>query len=206
MVDHDDVQAALSARLDGEDANIANDVLDAHLAECAECQRYWDQSLRLSRSLSFVDAEGPMSPPEDLSDVIYAGVETEFRRVSARRVLFMSLCRVVLVLLAVVYLVWAGRLLVPEVTDLVLGAASVRVGIAAALLFVSWKPSQIPGVLLIVGAMFGFSLGFAVLETITGGAAPWPQLFTLLFTCAVLVTMWAVDNGNPLRVLNARPM
>lgn len=202
MVDHNDVQAALSARIDGEDPAIADDVLDAHLAECPECQRYWEQSLRFSRSLSLV----PMSPPDNLSDVIYAGVETEFQRVSARRVLLMTACRVTLVLLALVYVVWAGRLLSPETADVELGAASVRVGIAAALLFVSWKPSQIPGVLLIVGAMFGFSLGFAVLETVTGGTAPWSQLLTLLFTCAVLVAMWVVDNGNPLRVLNARPM
>lgn len=201
MVDHNDIQAALSARIDGEDTAIADDVIDAHLAECPECQRYWE----LSRSLSFVGAD-PMSPPDNLSDVIYAGVETEFQRVSARRVLLMTACRVTLVLLALVYVVWAGRLLSPEMADVELGAASVRVGIAAALLFVSWKPSQIPGVLLIVGAMFGFSLGFAVLETVTGGTAPWSQLLTLLFTCAVLVAMWVVDNGNPLRVLNARPM
>lgn len=205
MVDHNDVQAALSARIDGEDTDIPNDVLDAHLAECVECQRYWEQSLRLSRSLSFAGA-GPMTPPDNLSEVIYAGVEPEFRRVSSRRVLLLTAGRILLALLAVVYVVWAGRLLVPEMTDLDLSAASVRVGIAAALLFVCWKPSQIPGVLLIVGAMFGFSLGFAVLETVTGGSAPWAQLLTLLFTCAVLVFMWAVDNGNPLRVLNARPM
>lgn len=202
MVDHNDVQAALSARIDGENSAIADDVVDAHLAECPECQRYWEQSLLLSRSLSFV----PMSPPDDLSDAIYAGVESEFQRVSARRVLLMTACRVVLVLLALIYVVWAGRLLTAEMSDLVLGAASVRVGIAAALLFVSWKPSQIPGVLLIVGAMFGFSVGFAVLEAITGGTAPWTQLLTLLFTCAVLVAMWAVDYGNPLRVLTSRPI
>lgn len=202
MVDHNDVQAALSARIDGENSAIADDVVDAHLAECPDCQRYWEQSLLLSRSLSFV----PMSPPDDLSDVIYAGVESEFQRVSARRVLLMTACRVVLVLLALIYVVWAGRLLTAEMSDLVLGAASVRVGIAAALLFVSWKPSQIPGVLLIVGAMFGFNLGFAVLEAITGGTAPWTQLLTLLFTCAVLVAMWAVDYGNPLRVLTSRPI
>lgn len=202
MVDHNDVQAALSARIDGENSAIADDVVDAHLAECPECQRYWEQSLQLSRSLNFV----PMSPPDDLSDVIYAGVESEFQRVSARRVLLMTACRVVLVLLALIYVVWAGRLLTAEMSDLVLGAASVRVGIAAALLFVSWKPSQIPGVLLIVGAMFGFNLGFAVLEAITGGTAPWTQLLTLLFTCAVLVAMWAVDYGNPLRVLTSRPI
>ena len=54
--------------------------------------------------------------------------------------------------------------------------------------------------------MFGFSLSFAVLEAITGGAAPWAQLLTLLFTSVVLVAMWVVDYGNPLKVLNAKPV
>ena len=198
MIDHGDVQAALSARIDGEDSNLDDDIVDAHLAECDECKKFWEQSLRMSRSLNVA---GDMTPPEDLTELIYAGVEPEFQRVSARRVLLMSICRVVLVLLAVVYLVWAGRILGTD-----LESASVRVGIAAALLFVSWKPSQIPGVLLIIGAMFGFSLGFAVLEGITGGQAPWTRLLTLLFTCGVLVAMWVVDYGNPLKALNAKPV
>lgn len=198
MVDHGDIQAALSARIDGEDSHLDDDIVDAHLAECSECQKFWEQSLRMSRSLNVA---GDMTPPEDLTELIYAGVEPEFQRVSARRVLLMSICRVVLMLLAVIYLVWAGRILGTD-----LESASVRVGIAAALLFVSWKPSQIPGVLLIIGAMFGFSIGFAVLEAITGGQAPWTRLLTLLFTCGVLVAMWVVDYGNPLKVLNAKPV
>lgn len=198
MIDHGDIQAALSARIDGEDSHLDDDVVDAHLAECPECKKFWEQSLKMSRSLNVA---GDMMPPEDLTELIYAGVEPEFQRVSARRVLLMSICRVVLVLLAVIYLVWAGRILGTD-----LESASVRVGIAAALLFVSWKPSQIPGVLLIIGAMFGFSIGFAVLEAITGGQAPWTQLLTLLFTCGVLVAMWVVDYGNPLKVLNAKPV
>lgn len=198
MVDHGDIQAALSARIDGEDSHLDDDIVDAHLAECSECQKFWEQSLRMSRSLNVA---GDMTPPEDLTELIYAGVEPEFQRVSARRVFLLSMCRVVLVLLAVIYLVWAGRILGTD-----LESASVRVGIAASLLFVSWKPSQIPGVLLIIGAMFGFSIGFAVLEAITGGQAPWAPLLTLLFTCGVLVAMWVVGYGNPLKVLNAKPV
>lgn len=204
MVDHSDVQAALSARIDGEEAGINNDVVDAHLAECPECQEYWEQSLQLSRSLSYVEADGSLAPPDDLSEAIYAGVQDEFRRVSSRRVVLMSFCRVLLMILALVYVVWAGRLLASGDPDI--SSASVRVGIAVSLLFVAWKPSQIPGVLLIVGAMFGFSLGFGVLEAISGGVAPWSQLATLLVTCAVLVCTWVIDYGNPLRVLNARPI
>lgn len=203
MVDHSDIQAALSARIDGEDTgHLDDDVVDAHLAECDQCRKYWEQSLQLSRSLSYVEADGSLAPPDDLSDAIYAGVQEEFRRVSSRRVVLMTVCRILLVCLAVVYLVWSGRLLAgpPDI-----GSASVRVGIAAALLFVAWKPSQIPGVLLIVGAMFGFSLGFGVLEAVSGDA-PWGQLVTLFITCALLVFTWIVDYGNPLRVLNARPI
>ena len=198
MIDHGDVQAALSSRIDGEDSNLDDDIVDAHLAECDECKKFWEQSLRMSRSLNVA---GDMMPPEDLTELIYAGVEPEFRRVSARRIMLLTVCRVVLALLALVYVVWAGRILSTD-----LEGAAVRVGIAVALLFVSWKPSQIPGVLLIVGAMFGFSLSFAVLEAITGGAAPWAQLLTLLFTSVVLVAMWVVDYGNPLKVLNAKPV
>ena len=33
MVDHGDIQAALSARIDGEDSHLDDDIVDAHLAE-----------------------------------------------------------------------------------------------------------------------------------------------------------------------------
>ena len=216
MISHAEVQAALSARIDGEEAGLDKAVVDAHLAHCPECASFWERSLVLSRSLSFVEADGSMSPPEDLSDVIYAGVETEFRKLASRRLLGLSIGRVILGVLAVLYILWAGQLVAgsggadmdPEMASLLIGAAAVRVGIAAALLLVAWKPNQIPGVLLIVGAMFGFTIGFAVLDAVSGEAtAPWLHLGMLLFTSAALVFMWVADRGpsNPLRTLSAGP-
>ncbi|MDK8795096.1 zf-HC2 domain-containing protein [Corynebacterium sp. MSK044] len=216
MISHAEVQAALSARIDGEDTGLDNTVIDAHLDHCPECSSFWERSLALSRSLSFVEADGSMAPPEDLSDVIYAGVETEFHKLASRRLLGLSIGRVILAILAVLYIVWAGQLVVgsgaaeidPDVASLLIGAAAVRIGIAAALLLVAWKPNQIPGVLLIVGAMFGFTVGFAVLDAVSGAApAQWLHLGMLLFTCAALVFMWVADRGpsNPLRTLSAQP-
>lgn len=234
MISHEQVQAALSARLDGEEAGVDDAVVDAHLAQCPECAAYWERSLALSRSLGSVDNAGAMAPPADLSDAIFAGVESEFQKVASRRLVAMSIGRVILAVLAVVYVVWAGRLVMeagsvaamfpdpmmasgspvldvnPQMASLYIGAAAVRVGIAAALLFVAWKPGQIPGVLLIVGAMFGFTIGFVVLDAFTGGnATPWMQTLTLLLTCAALVYMWGADRGmkvaTALRSLGANP-
>ncbi len=216
MISHAEVQAALSARIDGEDTGLDNSVIDAHLDHCAECSSFWERSLALSRSLSIVEADGSMAPPDDLSDVIYAGVETEFHKLASRRLLGLSIGRVILAILAVLYILWAGQLVAgsgaaeldPEVASLLIGAAAVRVGIAAALLLVAWKPNQIPGVLLIVGAMFGFTVGFAVLDAVSGDTpAQWLHLGMLLFTSVALVFMWVADRGpsNPLRTLSAGP-
>nr|WP_305083430.1 zf-HC2 domain-containing protein [Corynebacterium sp. CCUG 70398] len=217
MVSHSEVQKALSARIDGEDPGLDNAVLDAHLAGCPECLAFWERSLRLTSSLSLVEADGAMVPPTDLSDVIFAGVEGEFRRVSSRRVVALAVGRILLVVLGVVHAFWAGDyvLSATAVTDdsstaqLLIGVAAVHVGITSALLFAAWKPAQIPGILLIVGAMFGFTVGFVVLEAVSGsGTAPWMQLFTLLLTCAALVFMWFADKGlaNPLRRLSSGPL
>lgn len=216
MISHSEVQKALSARIDGESPGLDNSVIDAHLAGCPECLAFWERSLRLSQSLSLVEADGSMAPPEDLSEAIFAGVESEFRRVSARRVVALAVGRIVLIFLAVIHAVWAGRYVVsfaaveePGYAQLLIGTAAVHVGITAALAFAAWKPGQIPGVLLIVGAMFGFTVGFVVLDAVSGsGQTPWWQLFTLLLTCAGLVFMWFADKGlsNPLRTLSARPV
>lgn len=232
MLSHSEVQAAISARIDGEEPGLDPSLIDAHIAQCPECNAYWERSLALSRSLGLVEKDGGMAPPRDLTDVIVAGVEDEFRRVAARRMVALSVGRVVLVALAGLYLVWAGSLVAgaggfvpanpgvggdvlapeadPQAASFMIGAAAVRIGIAAALMLVAWKPGQIPGVLLIVGAMFGFTVGFAVLDAIMGGTAAYGwQMLTLFVTCAALVFMWVADKGprvtNPIRAISADP-
>lgn len=221
MLSHSDIQKALSARIDGEVPGIDDAVVDAHLAQCGECAAFWDRSLALSRSLSFVEADTALTPPADLTDVIVAGVESEFRRRLANRAVALAVNKVVLAIVAALHTVWAAKLVIsagkasalalnadPALAPLFVGAAAVRVGIAAALLFVCWKPAQIPGVLLIVGAMFGFSLSFAVLDAVSGsGVAPWREMTLLTVTALALACMWVLDRGmrNPLTTLNSSP-
>ncbi|GAB3079653.1 zf-HC2 domain-containing protein [Corynebacterium aquatimens] len=229
MISHDEVQAALSARIDGEESTVDAAVVEAHVAHCDKCRAYWERAVALSDNFGAANAND-FSPPVDLADSILAGVEGEFQRVAARRQVGVAIARVVLACLSALYVVWAGRLVVeasrfsvetaagdvaaagadPMVGTLLIGAAAVRIGIAVALLFAAWKPQQLIGVLIIVGAMLGFTLGFTVLAAVSGThQMPWGEVSTLAVTCAALCALWAADSGvfarRPWRQLGASP-
>ncbi len=108
MLTHSQVQAAISAQLDGEEAELSADVIDAHLEHCAECRAFRDKAAALSRSLSFVEpADSGMAPPTDLSEVILAGVEPEWKRASSARQANLTVARIALVVMGLVFAVWA---------------------------------------------------------------------------------------------------
>ncbi|MBA4505434.1 zf-HC2 domain-containing protein [Corynebacterium sanguinis] len=197
MLSHDQVRAALSARVDGESSGLDDAVVDAHVAECAECSAYYQRILSLSRNLRFAEIGGGMAPPENLSTVILAGVEGEWRKLSQRRMVLLTLCRVALVAAALVWLAWAVMHLVNGGES---GTASVRLGVATALAYTAARPAQIPGIALVVGTMFTFTLGFvvrdAVLDTGSGVA---PHVLILLPTLIALLGTLAVDRGPQLR-------
>ena len=83
MVSHEEVQAALSARIDGEKAELDDAIVDAHVSGCAECRAFLDRSLALSQSLG---GDSAMAPPQDLSAAILAGVDNEWRRFARRSI------------------------------------------------------------------------------------------------------------------------
>ena len=109
MIDCARVQAALSARLDGEDTGVPDDVVDAHLSGCVECQAFFEQAARLNRQLRLTEVPVGDAVP-DLSEVILAGVEPVRRRRAASRVLGLALSRVMLILVGLGLVVWAYRL------------------------------------------------------------------------------------------------
>ncbi|WKD58025.1 hypothetical protein CAPI_07435 [Corynebacterium capitovis DSM 44611] len=199
MVEHEEVQAALSARVDGEPSTLDWAVVDAHLEHCEECRRYWDQLLTLSRTLRV----GQFEPPRDLSQVILAGVESEWRRVSRRRALVVAVGRVLLGSAAVVWVMWAVGLLTgvdwdadAELARLLVSTSSQRLGVAVALGFAAWKPRFIPGIALVVGTMFTFTLGFAVRDAVDGEAgSALGHVAILLFSLFALAVTWAADRG-----------
>lgn len=211
MISHDEVQAALSARIDGERPLIDDAVVDAHLAQCPDCQRFWERSLALNQSLNLADADAAMAPP-DLSDVILAGVSDQWHKLEQRRMVTLAIGRVGLVAMA---LVWAAWAIVPvasagEPDPASLSFASVRFGVSLALGLSAWKPSQVPGVLLVVGTMFTFTAGFAVRDALLGLGEISPGLVVVpLLTSLALVWTWAADRGIEVRrawaLLNADP-
>ncbi|WP_293830784.1 zf-HC2 domain-containing protein [uncultured Corynebacterium sp.] len=214
MVSHEEVQAALSARIDGEKAELDDAIVDAHVSGCEECRAFLDRSLALSQSLSQPLGGGTddaMAPPQDLSAAILAGVDNEWRRFARRREIGMAVGRLMLGAMAVVWVLWAMRLILSGGEEpVVASAASVRFGVALALGFTAWRPQQIPGVVLIVGTMFTFTVGFAVRDFVLGtGAFELAGVLIPLMSLVALVWTWVADRGGALRrawqMLDARP-
>lgn len=54
VVDCSAIQAALSAKLDGEPTGLDDAVIEAHLANCEECRNYYNRAAELNRMLNFL--------------------------------------------------------------------------------------------------------------------------------------------------------
>lgn len=121
------VRAALSARLDGEASGVDDDVVDAHLSACADCRAWFDQAVRLNRSLLIGPADDKeqklpdVSLPFDdepaepdftaLSEKILSTVEPERRRRERSWRLVAGTARALLVVLGALYLAWGVSLI-----------------------------------------------------------------------------------------------
>lgn len=229
MIDHDQVQAALSARLDGEPAGLPDDVVDAHVDGCAECRDYWERSLRLYRALGL--NQDPMSPP-DLSETILAGVEPEWRRTANARFVGLSIARLLLVLLGLAFTFVAVGMIAdsgglvsvgpdgqtlspgadPRTANLLAEGAAFRLALAAGLFTAAWRPGLVSGLIPVIAALWTFMLGFTARDLFLGlaGTEQIANLVLLLLTALVLGWTWLNDNGFPrLRsaweALNSRP-
>ncbi|MGO1465866.1 MAG: zf-HC2 domain-containing protein [Candidatus Corynebacterium faecigallinarum] len=116
---HQQVRAALSARLDGEPgpAGLGDDTVDAHLAACEPCQQWFADASDLNRRLRMSLApETPPAPtdPGALAEHM-AQVADDTPQLSHRlrnRGLPLVIARLVLLACAVGYVVWAVLLLV----------------------------------------------------------------------------------------------
>lgn len=235
MLSHEDVRAAASARLDGEDYALADDVLDAHLAGCAECAAFVDNAVALHRTLRGESVREGMAPPQDLADVILAGVEPEWRAAAASRQAQLSVARVLLVTIGAALVVWAIAQVVgaarltdvvgygpagtvlspdsePERAALMIEGAALRLGLASGLFFVAWRPASAPGLLPMVTTMLMFLAGFAMRDIAMGtlGMERVYTLLALLVAVAALGWTWASDRGFAPRMwwrqLNAEPV
>lgn len=207
MVDCQGIQAALSARLDGEPTGMDDAVIDTHLAHCEACRTFYDRAAALNRKLSLSAVEPRTMVPPDLSEIILAEVEPQWRRRANTRVIANTVLRLVLVVLAVVYTVWAGTMLGgtasisaqddPLTARLAAEAATFRLGLAVGLFFAAWKPSIITGMLPIFGALWTFSFGFAARDLLidTADSTTATTIVLLLVSALVLGMTWLNHLG-----------
>ncbi|ALU18344.1 zf-HC2 domain-containing protein [Corynebacterium pseudotuberculosis] len=204
MLTCDHVQAALSARLDGEPTGIDDDVLDAHLSTCLECRAFYEEAARFNRSLAFGDATERENAP-DLSEAILAGVEPMWRQQAATRAWNLALARVIMVLLGIGWAAWAIVLLIQSGSQaadalgnvdtmherLLSEAAATRCALAFGLFFAAWQPRITGGLLPLFGALWTFSFGLGAKELIFGEFSGSSALQLGLLFLSVLCLLWS---------------
>ncbi|VEH04296.1 hypothetical membrane protein [Corynebacterium kutscheri] len=216
------VQAALSAQLDGEPSPLDSDLIDVHVAGCVQCRAFYDRAADVNRLFAFSDVE--IKVP-DLSDEILAGVESTWRRQATTRTLNAFLSRIAMVIVGVGWVLWAIALLMTNATDASSAVAvdpyymrvsmetvSLRCAIGFGLLFASWQPRVAGGLLPMMGALWMFSFGFAVRDFALGqlNQETLTYLLLVLFSLLVLLWNWSVSHGwvyvsSLIRSLGAAP-
>ncbi|AKK10710.1 zf-HC2 domain-containing protein [Corynebacterium uterequi] len=218
MLSHDEIQSAISARLDGEPAGLDDAVIDAHVQACPECSAFQTRAAHLSAALMYVESpHDGMSPPPDLADTILAGVDPQWRRGMASRRAWLATARVVLVVLAVLYAVWAVRTVGatdgvapvgadgltldpqahPETVRALIETAGLRFSLAVGLAMCAWRPQLIAGFIVIPATLAAFLVGFTARDVVLGWFAPGQllSLVVLVVTVFTLVAAWVADQG-----------
>lgn len=205
------IQRALSSRMDHEQYDVADDVLDAHVAGCPNCQAFLEQAAVLNRKLRLQDTEQESFPvpPADLTQQIMSGLQPDLQRQAARRQLGLGVSRVLLGLAAVMYATWGLRLLGDVLVDLppeldataivnaTMDGVTTRFALAAGLLFALWRPQHAGSLAPVYGAIFAFHAGFATRSLVLGTATLSGALglAVMLLAALALAATWVIEHG-----------
>lgn len=223
MLSCEDVQAALSARIDGEPTGVPDDVIDAHLSGCLDCQNFFERATALGRLLTFQEAGSGHQHVPDLTESILAGVEPVRRKQAARYALSGASVRVLLGVLGCVYVGWALSTLgslagVPGAEDpvlsrLLIDAVAFRLALAFGLFFAAWRPSSAAGLFPVCGALAMFSVGFRASDIVLGQASLsdlWGLALLVVTALAVLaawLTTWRLGSVDRfVRSVSSKPL
>ncbi|MDO4910380.1 MAG: zf-HC2 domain-containing protein [Corynebacterium sp.] len=193
MISCEQVQAALSARLDGEATKLSDDIVDAHVAGCADCQAFWERAQALQIQLQPAREVGP---PPSLEAAILAGVEEESRRRAATRFIQLVWGRIGLVLTGLGFLAVAIHTLSFMAVDdssLMMDAVALHLSLGVGLFFAAWRPRLAGGMFPVYAALWSFSLGFHMQEIFFGGFDT--KILLLLPAVICLAWVWLVDYG-----------
>lgn len=216
MIDHDEIQADLSARLDGEEGRLADDVVSTHLAACPECRAFLAQSSRLRDMLHSPPSPEEDGPGVDLAEAIVAEVEPEWRLRSGQTLVWDRLSRVGVIVVAFGWVWWAitalkgtsglepepgsgvGQIAAgPELAAILVQLGAVRLAVAGGLFLSGLIPRMLSGLLPFLGAWLMFTAGFIARDVLLGSASAEAVagLLWLLVTVFVVGWAWAATGG-----------
>lgn len=165
----------MSARLDGEQEPVAPSVVDAHLADCAACRRWFDDAAQVTRLLR----TGPATGGVDVTDVVLAAAPGRWRfRVEALLRVALGVLgagQIVLGLLQLTALRPAAEVHVHGMTPDGAGvghlwheSAAWNVAIGAAFLWVASRRTRPAGLVPILTAFIGLLAVLSVLDVVAG--------------------------------------
>jgi predicted anti-sigma-YlaC factor YlaD len=142
----------ISARLDGEDADVDSATLAWHLANCEACRRYESEAIALTRATRVAATE----PAPDLAPTIMAAINKE--RVAKGRRFDPQPLRAGLIALALVQMVLAVPVLLlgrdaGAPVHIAREVGSFDFALAVGFLFVGWRPVRAYGMLPLVAAL-----------------------------------------------------
>lgn len=176
----EEVREQVSARLDGETTAVADSLIDAHLATCAECHVFAERAVVLHRRMRLLEAPRV----GDVSAGVAAAIDADAH---SRRRLWRSwqLTRATLggigaaqLLLAVPVLLFGHDEQAP--THVAHEVGSFALAIAIGMLLAAWRPRLSAGMLPIIGIIAGLLLITAGSDLAFGRTQlsdEWPHLF-----------------------------
>jgi len=188
----DRVREALSARLDGEDPGITDDVVDAHLVRCRDCRRWQEAAATAGRTVrlraaplvpdltaGILDAAPPLRPP-----ALARWLASPWR--------VGLLCVAVLQLATVVSALSSGG----ESGHVVHEVHALDLALAGGLATAALRPARAWGMLPMVAAAVVALLVTAALDMADGGVDPVSEA-THLLEVVGLVFLWRLARQRP---------
>jgi predicted anti-sigma-YlaC factor YlaD len=200
------IRESLSARLDGELADLPDEVVDAHLVGCRMCAAWSEELATLHRMVRVREAERV----PDLSAAIVEAFVPERGRTTAaagpgRRVHLgeqISGARWALFVVALTQLVLAGpALLLGEDSGATIHVAreigSFDVALAVGLIVAAWQPARAWGLLPLAVALVLVMAGTSVLDVLDGRATAFGETHHLLDVAGVAFLWFVAREAGP---------
>ncbi|WP_344134029.1 zf-HC2 domain-containing protein [Saccharopolyspora halophila] len=164
-MDCEDYREALSARLDGEASPVAEERLEAHLAECAGCRSWQQRAIALNRTLRV----RPAQPTPDLTAAVLRAAPARTGR-GWRRIALAVVggCQLVL---GFAQLAGVGQdNLVAMAGHLFNESTAWNLAIGLGLLWTAWRPGAAAGTVPVLSAFVLVLTGFCVHDLVLGTA------------------------------------